>query len=242
MRVFSALFPPDEVVEEFSRVVAPLQRHYPELEWTPPPLWHMTLTYFGNLSLEDSRRLGHAMDTFAQERSPFQVRIDGAGATPNPQEGETLFAKLEAADNALLDLYLAGITAVQGFGWVLDRRRYRPHFPLARAEQPFNLTELVGAVGEYQSSVWEASSVAIVWARPGDDGRPYYELLGEHEFGGGAAVVPMPEAPAAVEEQEESPLARVLPLLAPGVQLPPEPPRLTREVASEACTPATVDW
>jgi len=224
MRVFSALFPPDEVVEDFARVVAPIQRHFPELEWTPPLLWHMTLTYFGNLSMEEADRLDLAMDRFTAQRCPFEVRIDGAGASPTLAEGETLFAKLDAADNALLDLYLGGITAVQGFGWVLDRRRFRPHFPLARCSPAFNLTELVEMISEYQSQAWEVGSVAIVWARPGDDGRPYFELLGEHAF-----TAP---APAAA-------LAPVVPLSAAAQAQPARP---FREVASEPCTPATVDW
>jgi len=227
MRVFSALFPPDEVVEDFSRVVAPIQRHFPELEWTSPLLWHMTLTYFGNLSMEEVDRLGYAMDKFSAQRSPFKVRIDGGGATPNPAEGETLFAKLEAADNALLDLYLGGISAIQGFGWVLDRRRFRPHFPLARCSPAFNLTELVEMISEYQSQTWEVGSVAIVWARPGDDGRPYFELLGEHEFAAAAA------APH---------LAPVVPLVPPAAAAPAPPAGPFREVPSEPCTPVTVDW
>jgi hypothetical protein len=37
MRVFCALFPPDEVVEYSYPVVTPLRRHFSELEWAPPP-------------------------------------------------------------------------------------------------------------------------------------------------------------------------------------------------------------
>ena len=237
MRVFSAVFPPDDVVEDFSRAVDPLRRRYPQLEWTPPLLWHMTMTFFGNLSLEDSHRLGNALGAFAEAQAPFPVRIDGAGATPNPVEGETLFARLDTPGNSLLELYLGGISAVQGFGWVLDRRKFQPHFPLARSEQPFDFTELVGLVGEYQSKVWEVSSLAIVWARPGDDGRPYSELLDEYRF------MAVPVAPAVVQPSAAPALA--LPHLASVAPLPqqaPPPAPPAGRVASEPCPPATVGW
>lgn len=252
MRVFSALFPPDEVVEDFSRAVDPLRRRYPQLEWTPPLLWHMTLTFFGNLSLEDSHRLGKALGAFADAQAPFPVRIDGAGATPNILEGETLFATLDTPGNSLLELYLGNISAVQGFGWVLDRRKFRPHFPLARSEQPFDFTELVAQVSEYQSKVWEVSSLALVWARPGDDGRPYFELLGEHRFKGEPVAPPAVEpamAPAraslhlaSVAPLPRQPVTPSLPQPAPA-SLPQHPtPPVDEPVPSEPCPPATVDW
>jgi len=180
MRVFSALFPPDEVVEDLTRVMAPWRRRFPDLEWTPPQLWHMRLSSFGNPSHADVSRLSRVLDVFAREHSPFQVRIDGAGATPELTDGETLYAKLDTPDDALLDLYLGAIAAVQNFGWVLDRRSFTPTFPLARSADPVDFTELAELVSEYQSKIWDVTSFATVWARPGNDGEQHFELLGEH--------------------------------------------------------------
>jgi hypothetical protein len=53
------------------------------------------------------------------------VPSDGAGASPNPVAGETQFATLDTPGNSLLELYLGGISA-QGFGPVLDHRKFQP--------------------------------------------------------------------------------------------------------------------
>ena len=234
MRVFSALFPPDEVVEDFARAVAPLQRAFPGLDWAPPLLWHMRLSFFGNLSHEDSARLSRVLDVFGREQAPFQVCIDGAGATPELTEGQTLYAKLETPDNALLDLYLGSIAAVQSFGWVLDRRSFRPSLPLAHSERPVDFSELVQRVSEYQSKVWEVTSIATVWARPGDDGMPYFELLGEHLLLGerpASAALPLRGNRIGTRMQPAEPkLSRVA-----AITLQPAPPKTAR-------VPALASW
>jgi hypothetical protein len=55
--------------------------------------------------------------------------------------------------------------------------------PIARSEADMNMSDLVAELGDYRGPAWQADSVAILWSRPGADGQPYYELLGEHSFG-----------------------------------------------------------
>lgn len=183
MRVFSAIFPPDDIVDDVARAVTPLMDHYPELTWSPPPLWHLTLTYFGNLSLTDSGQLEAVMRTFVSCRRPLTLRLDGAGATPEPSAADELYMQVTSVDNALVKLYLDGVEAVKNRGWILDRRSFRSRMPIARAPASMNMGELVRELGDYQSPTWEADSVAVLWSRPGADGKPYYELLAEHSFG-----------------------------------------------------------
>jgi len=182
MRVFSAIFPPDEIVDDLSQAVTPLLRHYPELAWSPPPLWHLTLTYFGNLSLNDTGQLDGVMRSFVMGRRPITLRLDGAGATPEPSAADELYMQVTSVDNALVKLYLDGVEAVKNRGWILDRRSFRSRVPIARTETSMNMAGLIKELGDYQSPEWQADSVAILWSRPGTDGRPYYQLLGEHTF------------------------------------------------------------
>jgi 2'-5' RNA ligase len=217
MRVFSALFPPDEVVEDLSRAMTPWRRRFPDLDWTPPQLWHMRLSYFGNASHADVSRLSRVLEVFAREHSPFEVRIDGAGAIPELTGGQTLYAKLETPDDALLDLCLGAIAAVQNFGWVLDRRSFTPTFPLARSAQPVDFTELAQLVSEYQSRIWEVTSFATVWARPGSDGHQLFELLGEHALLG---QTPAPAGPRHRADPTATPLRATEPRHAAAAFLP----------------------
>jgi hypothetical protein len=55
-----------------------------------------------------------------------------------------------------------------------------PTFPLARSARSIDFTELAELVSENQSKIWDVTSLATVWARPGNDGQQHFELLGEH--------------------------------------------------------------
>ena len=83
----------------------------------------------------------------------------------------------------MVKFYLDGVEAVKGRGWILDRRSFRSRMPIARSEADMNMSDLVAELGDYRGPAWQADSVAILWSRPGADGQPYYELLGEHSFG-----------------------------------------------------------
>jgi hypothetical protein len=54
--------------------------------------------------------------------------------------------------------------------------------PIARSEADMNMSDLVAELGDYGSGVAGRLGRDPV-SRPGADGQPYYELLGEHSFG-----------------------------------------------------------
>jgi hypothetical protein len=119
------------------------------------------------------------LDVFAREQSPFQVRIDGAGATPELTDGQTLHAKLETPDDALLDLYLAAIAAVQHFGWVLDRRSL--HNLAARPLRAVDRLHGAGRAGQREPEQdLGRHLVSDGVGPPGQRRAAAFELLGEH--------------------------------------------------------------
>ncbi|MEU4741058.1 2'-5' RNA ligase family protein [Actinosynnema sp. NPDC023658] len=47
MSLFSALFPPADVVEELHDALRPLRSAHPRLRWLHPARWHVTVRFFG---------------------------------------------------------------------------------------------------------------------------------------------------------------------------------------------------
>lgn len=47
MNLFSAIFPPDDVVEELHDALRPFRSAYPRLRWLHPTRWHVTVRFFG---------------------------------------------------------------------------------------------------------------------------------------------------------------------------------------------------
>ena len=182
MRVFAAIFPPDDAVDDLAHIVEPLQDMYPDLRWTQPPLWHLTLAFFGYITQADQVHLNRAVANFVAEREAFQVRLVGSGTFPEPNVAQTLWAGVDSHADALLKLSDELMTSVQHFGWILDRRSFRAHMTLARARPGQDLSPLVHRLADYSGPFWDVPSIAVVWARQAEDGEPLYELLGEHTF------------------------------------------------------------
>lgn len=185
MRVFAAIFPPDEVADDLARFVEPVRRGYPELGWTPAPLWHLTLAFFGNITHQDQVLLNDAVAKLVARQRPMRVRVVGGGAFPEPGQAATLWAGVESQDNALHELARELVGSVLHFGWMLDRRSFQAHLTLARARPARDLSSAVAMLSGYRGEPWLVPAVAVVWSRPDDHGEPFYELLGEHPFASG---------------------------------------------------------
>ena len=189
MRVFSAVFPPDDVVEDFSRAIDPLRRRYAQLN-APAAVAH------------DDDVLRQPVDRGRPSAGELARRVlRGPGPFPGAHRRRGCYSRPSRGR---------------------DTPRPVGH-PRQLAARALPRRHLRG------TGLWVG-----VWSRPGDDGRPYFELLDEHRFKTlPVASVVQPSAALALPHQ-----ASVAPL--PQHAAPPAPP--AGPVASEPCLPATVDW
>ncbi|MER6575681.1 2'-5' RNA ligase family protein, partial [Nonomuraea sp. NPDC001023] len=49
MRLFAAVVPPEEALDEVERAVAPYVGQVPGLRWAGRPTWHVTLAFYGEV-------------------------------------------------------------------------------------------------------------------------------------------------------------------------------------------------
>ncbi|MEJ2855800.1 MULTISPECIES: 2'-5' RNA ligase family protein [unclassified Saccharothrix] len=73
MRLFTGVFPPDEVVEELTAALAPVRAEHPGLRWTAPGRLHVTLRFHG-----DDAEPGDQLRAFHGLAAPT-VRLAGSG-------------------------------------------------------------------------------------------------------------------------------------------------------------------
>jgi 2'-5' RNA ligase len=99
VRLFVAIVPPPDVLAELADAVAPLRTARPQLRWTGPDDWHLTLAFLGNVVEDVLPDLA-----IRTERAARRHTAQGSGRWlprwPPPRAGPARRRPMRAGDTA----------------------------------------------------------------------------------------------------------------------------------------------
>lgn len=176
MRLFAAVVPPDEVLDELEHAIAPHVGQVPGLRWPDRATWHITLAFFGEVPervLPDLRaRLSRAVS-----RHPVPtLAFTGFGAFSSVRRARVFWAGLSGDSMArLADSVKAG--GRRAGATQTDDKRFHPHLTLARARTETDLRPLVESLSGFTGTPWRAETVRLCKSELGP--RVRYESLAE---------------------------------------------------------------
>lgn len=184
MRMFVALVPPDEVIEDLSEFLAPRQEAEPGFRWTTPEQWHLTLAFMAQVSDRHLDDLVARLERAAGRRTAFPLRLAGAGAFPGPSRAKVLFAAVRAGENGehqeeLRRLATGTRAAATKAGAPADGGRFHPHVTLARIGRPIEATRWLRVLEAYRGPAWQADEITLIESHLGEGprNRPRYEVV-----------------------------------------------------------------
>jgi len=176
--MFTALVPPEEALEDLAEFLGPRQEAGPDLRWTTPEQWHLTLAFMAQVADRHLDDLLARLERAAARRTSFSVTLAGGGAFPNPSRAKLLFAAVEASDAEELRRLATGARAAAGkAGADADGGRFHPHVTLARLKRPIEATRWLRVLDGYAGPGWVAREVTLVASHLGEGRgrRPRYE-------------------------------------------------------------------
>src|SRR5579875_2788807 len=128
MRLFVAIAPPAEVLDELDAVVLPLRAARGDLRWTGRDAWHVTLAFLGEVDEPAAARLLPRLERAARRHRSLRLAFSGAGAFPRASRATVLWSGLSGDRDELARL--AGSVAAgasrAGAGAPDSGRRFRP--------------------------------------------------------------------------------------------------------------------
>lgn len=104
--------------------------HAPDLRWTDPDGWHMTLAFLGATDSSEVPGLVAALRDLAVGTPSFRVPTGGIGAFPRPGAAQAIWYGVTDPDHRLTDLASQVQAAVLPPG---PPARFRAHVTLARS-------------------------------------------------------------------------------------------------------------
>jgi 2'-5' RNA ligase len=160
--LFSALLPPDDVVEEVAAALGKTDG----LRWEPPERWHVTLAYYGQDDL--GKRAAWLGERLAG-RPAVDVRLEKAATFPG-------VLWLTVAGDELTPLaHAAGAGA--------EARPYTAHLTLARfpREEPGLAARWTERLSSFASRSWQATEVVLMTSER-EPGGPRYRVARSFEL------------------------------------------------------------
>lgn len=188
LRMFAAVVPPAEAVEDLDEFLEPRRAAAP-FRWASGEQLHVTLAFLARVEERRLDDLAERLARAAARRTAFETAITGGGAFPNVGRARVLWAglDLDEAARAQLDRLATGCRAAAArAGIEVDGQRFRPHLTVARVGHPTELTSWVRLLDGYAGPRWSVDRVTLVasYLGEGPRGRPRYEEVGEFELGG----------------------------------------------------------
>ncbi|MFF0423295.1 RNA 2',3'-cyclic phosphodiesterase [Streptomyces sp. NPDC004520] len=182
MRLFAAVVPPPERLDELGQVVGRL-RGLPgaeRLRWTGRDGWHLTLAFMGEIGEELLPELRVRMERAAHRTPPFSLRLHGGGHFGR----RALWAGVAGDLETLRLLAERSDAAARRSGVPMEEhRRYQAHLTVGRARgDGVGLGSFVEELGGFEGTRWRVGELVLVRSNlPGGGvpgAQPRYETVG----------------------------------------------------------------
>lgn len=182
MRLFVALTPPADVIATLRASTSALRELAPELRWTRPEQWHVTLTFLGDVDDHTATGLTGRLGRAASRHPSLSLSLGGGGRFGN----RVLWTAVCGDRVELRRLADSVRAAARRCGLPVEQRHYRPHLTLARSDGTTDLRPLVAHLATFSTRPWLATRLSLVHSRlgAGPGGTAQHEPAAEWSLGG----------------------------------------------------------
>jgi 2'-5' RNA ligase len=180
-RLFVAVIPPTEAIEDLRDFVEPRRDHNvasrkssprsgtddAPLRWTEPEHWHITLAFLPSVIERCYDDLVERLADAARRRATIGLSIVGAGAYPDPFRAKVLWAGVQGDLDELARCATGARNAANAAGTEVDGGAFAPHVTLARVNRPTELGRWLQVFDTYRGPLWRAEEWALIESRLG---------------------------------------------------------------------------
>jgi len=150
IRAFLALEPPENVLQEISRLQEKLKREISgRISWTRPQGQHLTLKFFGDISKEDIHNISSAVQKRTVSEQKLNLKIEKIGVFPEARKPRVLWCGITGDAEKLINLQKKLDSDFAAIGFPAEDRPFKAHLTLARIKDPRETTGINEALKKY---------------------------------------------------------------------------------------------
>ncbi|KQC11044.1 MAG: hypothetical protein APR62_10725 [Smithella sp. SDB] len=180
IRAFLAIEPPENILQEISRLQEKLKREISgRLSWTRPQGQHLTLKFFGDISRDDIKNISAAIQKWVVAEQKLNLKVEKLGVFPDARRPRVLWCAVAGDVEKLINLQkkLDGDFATLGFP--AEDRPFKAHLTLARIKDPRDMTDMSEALkkhNEFTAGEFVADKLFLFQSTLSPQGAVYTKL------------------------------------------------------------------
>lgn len=139
----------ESVLKRMTEVQTMLTKTGADLKLVEPKNIHMTLRFLGNITPSTVEKIFEEMKKV--QFTPFDVRLHGVGAFPNPRYPRVVWAGITQGADQLRSIFEQLEPKLLGLGFAPDSKGFSPHLTIARVRSGRNRVELAKCLSENEN-------------------------------------------------------------------------------------------
>lgn len=146
-RMFCAVELPAEVRKQLEEHILKLRKVVPDAaaSWSRVENIHLTLKFFGNVTIDRIPAISAAAARAVTEFAPFSIGIGSTGVFPKPSRPQVLWIGVSDPSGKLSALQERLENECVSEGFPKENRVYKPHLTIARLRKPEGARRLADA-------------------------------------------------------------------------------------------------
>lgn len=139
----------ESVLKRMTEVQTMLTKTGADVKLVAPKNIHMTLRFLGNITPSTVEKIFEEMKKV--QFTPFDVRLHGVGAFPNPRYPRVVWAGITQGADQLRSIFEQLEPKLLGLGFAPDPKGFSPHLTIARVRSGRNRVELAKCLSENEN-------------------------------------------------------------------------------------------
>jgi RNA 2',3'-cyclic 3'-phosphodiesterase len=150
IRAFLAIDPPENILQAMSRLQEKLKREISgRISWTKPQGQHLTLKFFGDISMEDVKNICSAVQNRVTSEPSLSLKIEKLGVFPDARRPRVIWCGMAGDVEKLSGLQKQLDSDFADIGFPAEDRPFRAHLTLARIKDSRGITGISEALTKY---------------------------------------------------------------------------------------------
>jgi RNA 2',3'-cyclic 3'-phosphodiesterase len=179
IRAFVAFPIPEAIMIRIYDIQERLKSYRLPVRWVKPENVHLTLKFFGEISLSTISDIGKVLEDTVQEYAPLMFFIKGLGVFPNIKKPRVLWIGISGDIKPLSQIQANLETNLERKGFAKENRSFKSHLTLGRIKgdiHPENLFDILRSFSDFTSEPFEAKELVLYKSELNPSGALYTKL------------------------------------------------------------------